>query len=259
MKKQLIIIKLGGSIITDKTKPYTPNKKAIKSLVEEIKSANIPVVIIHGQGSFAHTSAKKYGGKKGYKNKLGVAMVFYDAMQMNSIVMQELLKAKIPAVSFRPNSLFIAHKGMLKNNNLQPVVEAIKQGLVPVLYGDVIMDTDWQTTIFSGEVSARYLALFLARQKIGVQKIVQVGLTDGVLDAKKKAVQNISTESFGNIKKDIFSSKTTDVTGGMLHKVEEGISLAKLGIPTVILNGTRKNELLKSLKGKSSKFTTTIQ
>ena len=259
MKKQLIILKLGGSIITDKTRPYTPNLTALKRLVLEIKKANVPVVIVHGQGSYAHTSAKKYGGKKGYKNTIGIARVFFDATEMNRVVMQELLNAKIPAVSFRPNSMFLSQNGALKKSNLEPVFEALSQGLVPVLYGDVIMDTSWQTTIFSGEVAARHVALFLARQKINIKEIIQVGVTDGVYDELGKTIRQISSLTFATVKKHLFTSKTTDVTGGMMHKVEEAVKLGKLGIPTIILNGTRKNELYQTLKGKNSRFVTVVK
>lgn len=259
MVKNVTIIKLGGSIITDKSRPYTPNEKALKMLALEIKKAGVPVLIVHGQGSFAHTSAKKYGGKKGYKSTLGVAKVFLDAMEMNSVVMKVLYKAKIPAVSFRPNSLFLSTNGKLSKNNIQPVYEALQQGIVPVLYGDVIMDTRLKTTIFSGEVSARYVALLLAKHHVNVKKIIQVGRTDGVLASDGKSLSRISAQSFEGIKKYIFTTKTTDVTGGMLHKVEEAVQLARLGIQTIILNGTRKNELNKALANKSSKFTTTVQ
>lgn len=259
MKNNIVVVKLGGSIITDKTRPYTANLTALKKLASEIKRANVPVVVVHGQGSFAHTSAKKYGGKKGYKSLLGVATVFKDAMAMDSIVVNELVNAKIPAISFRPNSLFLARNGKLAKNNLDPVFEALNQGLVPVLYGDVIMDTGWKTTIFSGEVSTRFLSLFLVSKKVTIDKIIQVGITDGVYDDKKATIPTISVASYKSIKKHLFASNATDVTGGMQHKVEEAVALAKLGIPTVILNGNKKNELHKALKGIDSKSTTTIR
>lgn len=258
MNKSVIIVKLGGSIITDKTKPYTPNIMALKRLSSDIKKAGVPVVIIHGQGSFAHTSAAKYGGKKGYKSTLGVAKVFNDAMKMNSIVMDALIDAKIPAVSFRPNSLFLSKKGQVMKNNLEPVVEAINQGIVPVMYGDVIMDTEWKSTIFSGETSSYYLVLFLLMKKIEIAKIIQVGVTDGVY-TDKKTIPKITVNSYKEIKKHLLAPLTTDVTGGMQHKVEEALKLAKLGIPTQIINGTRKNELFKALSGVKLQLQTTIR
>lgn len=258
MKKKVVIIKLGGSIITDKSKPYTANIQVIKRLAREIKKADVPVIIIHGQGSFAHTSAKKYGGMKGYKSLWGIAKVMRDAMEMNRIVMDELLNAKLPAISFRPNSLFFAESGKMKKNNLATVLEALEQGLIPVIYGDVILDKKWKTTIFSGETVTRHLVNFLVKNKIKIKKVVQVGVTDGAYDDEGKTIEEITASTFQNIKKHLFATKTTDVTGGMQHKVEEAIRLAKIGIPTIILNGNRKNELLHTLKGAKSKYQTKI-
>lgn len=257
MKKQIVIIKLGGSIITDKTKPYTPNMSAIKRLAREVKSSGVPVIIIHGQGSFAHTSAKKYGGMKGYKSRWGIAKVARDAMEMNRIVIDELLNEKIPAISFRPNSLFLAKSGKLIKQNLEPVFQALEQGLTPVLYGDVIMDKYFKTTIFSGEKTTRFLIDFISN-KYNVKYIVQVGVTDGVLDKKGKTIPILNSMIFENIKKDISGSKSNDVTGGMMHKVGESLEIAKHNIPTYIINGARKNTLLNLLKNKHTNYMTII-
>lgn len=258
MKKDVIILKLGGSIITDKTKPYTPNIPVIQQLAKEIKRAGVPVIIIHGQGSFAHTSAKKYGGKKGYVSLLGAATVFKDAMSINSIIMEELLKAKLPAVSFRPNSLFLAQNGKLKKSNLDPILTALSQGFIPVLYGDVIMDLTWKTTIFSGETATRYLLNFLESKKIKISMVIQVGITNGVYDLSGQIIRQITDKNYSEIKKDIFKSNSTDVTGGMQHKVEEAMEISKKGVKTYIINGTVKNELMNILKNKPSSLMTKI-
>jgi isopentenyl phosphate kinase len=256
-KTDIAIIKLGGSIITDKTKPYTPNLPVIKRLAREIKKADVSVVLIHGQGSFAHTSAKKYGGIKGYKSRWGIAKVARDAMEINRIVMDVFIETKLPAISFRPNSLFLAKSGKLINQNLEPVFQALEQGLMPVLYGDVIMDTSFKTTIFSGEKITRFLINFLSN-KYNVKYIVQVGVTDGVLDENGKTIPKLNSKTFENIKKDIYSSKSNDVTGGMMHKVKESLEIAKQKISTYIINGTRSNELLNLLKNKKTNHMTTI-
>ncbi|OIP57930.1 MAG: hypothetical protein COX79_02945 [Candidatus Levybacteria bacterium CG_4_10_14_0_2_um_filter_36_16] len=255
----ITIIKFGGSIITDKSKPYTPNLPIIKRLISEIKKVGIPVIVVHGQGSFAHTSAKKYGGKKGYSSLWGIAKVFRDAMEMNRIVMDAFMDAKLPAVSFRPNSLFMAKSGKIFTHNLEVISEALRQGLTPVLYGDVIMDKTWKTTIFSGETSTYHLVNFLSKKKIKVDKIIQVGATDGIYDNNNKTIRNITTNNYEEIKNYLFEAKTTDVTGGMRHKVEEAILVAKKGVATYIINGSRKGELSKLLMSKSTQLMTCIK
>lgn len=59
----MIILKLGGSIITrkDKTKP-TLNPANLERIAQEISVAKIKkLIIIHGAGSFGHPYAQKYG------------------------------------------------------------------------------------------------------------------------------------------------------------------------------------------------------
>lgn len=248
MKKPLTIVKLGGSIITDKSKPYTPNISVIDDLVRQIKKSNVPVVIIHGAGSYAHTSAKKYGGKKGYKSLMGIATVSYDAQALNQIILERLIKAKVPAMTFRPNSLFLASEGAKIKSQIEPIYEAILQGIVPVLYGDVIMDKKWKTTIFSGEISTKYLVGDLIKRGIKINKIIQVGITDGVYDSKGATIPKITKKIFSRIKNDIKGSSNIDVTGGMIHKVEMALKIAQKGVPTYIINGLAKNSLLKNLK-----------
>ncbi len=255
MRNTITIIKLGGSIITDKSKPYTLNLPVIKKLAKEIKKANIPVIIVHGAGSFAHTSAKKYGGKKGYSSLWGVAKVARDAQALDQIMIDELIYAKIPAISFRPNSLFVARKGQLASHNLTTVLEALKQGLVPVLYGDVILDQSWNTTIFSGETSTKYLVDFLQDNNVRVNKVIQVGITDGVYDLDGVTIPEISKSSYKVLKKNIFESRGTDVTGGMKHKIENALEISSMGVKTYIVNGLQKDTLIEVLQGKVIKGT----
>ncbi len=75
----LTLIKLGGSVITQKDKEYTFKKSVVKRLAKEIKKSNKKVLIAHGSGSFGHTSALKYGGMNGYKDTWGIAKVARDA------------------------------------------------------------------------------------------------------------------------------------------------------------------------------------
>lgn len=245
--KSLTIIKLGGSIITDKSKPYTANFKAIRQLIKEIKKANLTCLVVHGAGSFAHTSAKKYGGKKGYNSLLGVTIVSRDAQALNQIILEEFIKAKVPAITFRPNSMFSANEGKAATQHLIPLVIAINQGIIPIIYGDVIMDNQWKTTIFSGETSTGHIVDFLIKNNFIVKKVVQVGRTDGVYGANGVTIPLITEQNFQDHKKDIFQLKTADVTGGMMHKVEEALKLGKKGLKTYIINGTKKNALYNAL------------
>jgi len=48
----MILIKLGGSIITNKEKPLSPRRKTIDSLTKSLKKISEPTIIVHGGGSY---------------------------------------------------------------------------------------------------------------------------------------------------------------------------------------------------------------
>ena len=65
-----IILKIGGSAITDKAEEAQPKTDIINRLAEEIKRADLDnLIVVHGGGSFGHPTAAKYGIKDGYKEE----------------------------------------------------------------------------------------------------------------------------------------------------------------------------------------------
>ena len=65
----LYFIKIGGSIITDTSKPSTPKLQEIERLVDEIKagSEGHRILVGHGSGSFGHVAVHKYNLENGLK------------------------------------------------------------------------------------------------------------------------------------------------------------------------------------------------
>lgn len=254
--KKVILIKLGGSVITNKDTPYKARIGRIKRLAKEIKSSGVSsLVLAHGSGSFGHTSALKYGGKKGYVSKWGVAKVARDAMEINRIVMDIFIEEGLPAISLRPMSMILTSEGKLKKDLFEIVEETLNQGLIPVVYGDVIWDKKWQSTIFSGEKTLNEISVHLLKKGYRIDKIIQVGETDGVYDLKGNTIPLINKDNWSKIKTYLFEDKRADVTGGMKHKIENALKIAKSGIYTFLINGNKNNQLSDSILGKSVKGT----
>lgn len=243
MEKSILCIKLGGSVITDKKTPYTAKKEIIMSIARSLKKIKQPLLIAHGSGSFAHTSAKKYGGKNGYTDKWGIAKVNFDVMQINNIVMEIFIEEKLPVVSFAPRSMFLTKKGEVEEYFFDPFMQVIEQGLIPVVYGDVIWDSEQKTTIFSGEKTLNLICRYLKKKGFGLPKIIQLSDVDGVLDHNQNVIPEITRKNWIDVKKMITKSTVVDVTGGMTHKIEEALTLTKYGIETWIVNGNSKLQL----------------
>lgn len=258
---KLLLIKLGGSLITDKSKEFTAKPDVILRLAKEIMSAKKSfagkIILAHGSGSFGHSAASKFKTKDGMVNNssvVGLPLVADAAIQINRIVMKQFVGAKMPAVSFSPASFLLAKNRHLKKAYTEPLFEALGLGFLPVLYGDIIFDQKQGFCIFSSETVLSILANE-SKSIFDDIKIVYCGNTDGVYDADGKTIPKITPKSFVNLKASITGSGQTDVTGGMLHKVEESLELSKKGIQTVIISGIHPGELKKAILGKKVRGT----
>ncbi len=251
--KNLILVKIGGSLITDKNKPYTPKPKIIYQLAKEIKKAysfGYKIIVSHGSGSFGHTLASKFQTAEGIKKKkdvYGLCLVQQDALAINRIVNKIFLETKIPCLSFVPSSFSFAKDKKLKAIFIEPIVEALKRGIIPIVFGDVIMDENRGCCIFSGETTLKNLSFILQKKGFKIEKVIQVGTTDGVFDLKGRVIQMINSKNFRKVREALGNAEGIDVTGGMLHKVEESLKMAKKGIKVWIINGLLENNLYKAI------------
>lgn len=253
----IILIKIGGSLITDKNKPFTLKKKALKSIAKEIKKAfkntNKHLIIGHGAGSFAHFPAKKYNTINGAKTKkdiFGMAKVCNAACQLNRIVVNQLINIGLPAVSISPFSSILSKNYKPQKVFTSPIQNLLKNKALPVVYGDVICDTLKGCTIFSTERVLGILGEKLNKLGFKIEKIIQCGQTNGVYNADGKTIKLINNKNFSIYKKSLGDSGGIDVTGGMLHKVEQSLNLAKAGIPALIIDGVNHGTLSKAVAGK---------
>jgi len=262
--KKIILIKLGGSLITEKDKPYTSRDDVINQLAIEIKKIittkkDTIFILGNGGGSFAHYPAKKYHIQdKTKKDLFGYAAVQDGAAQLNRIVVGALLKQGIPAVSLHPSSFVTASGGVKKAFFTDSLFGQLHNHLTPVIYGDIVFDEKDSYHIFSTEALFSLIIPELRKEHYQVEKIIHLTSVAGVLDAKKQIIPLISQQNFVEVKKHIFKTKGTDVTGGMLHKIETALSYAKNGIPTYIIQGDNKQKLLTKLLLNQEVIGTTI-
>ena len=68
-----MLLKLGGSLITDKNQPNQARHNLIHRIAEEIstiikENPGMRIVLGHGSGSFGHMPAHRYGTRNGVKN-----------------------------------------------------------------------------------------------------------------------------------------------------------------------------------------------
>ena len=255
----LIFLKLGGSLITDKTVSFTPRMEKITEIASEIAEARrtvpgLSLILGHGSGSFGHTSGRKYGTRQGVRTAeewSGFAEVWYQASELNRYVMSALTSAGIAAVAFAPVASVLARDGKVARWDLEPLRRALEAGILPVVYGDAVFDEVRGGTILSTEDLFAHLA-----RELSPQKILLAGLEEGVwadFPARKEVISKITPESYSGIKQQVGAGLGEDVTGGMESKVELMLDLVRStpGLTAQIFSGEKSGQITKALEGET--------
>lgn len=224
-----IFLKLGGSLITDKTGFEQIRSDVLERVAQEIASAReadplLKIVLGHGSGSFGHTHASEHGTRNGVDSAAGwrgFVTVSDSALRLNRIVVQALLKAGISAMSISPSASAVVQDGEVKSMALDSLTAALKAGVMPVIHGDVAFDQARGGTILSTEEVMGYLV-----PKLAPQLILLAGETAGVYDADGEVIPRITPQNFDEIKSALGGSRGADVTGGMAAKVQDVLDLA---------------------------------
>ena len=247
------VLKIGGSIITDKTGELAARTKEINRLTGEIQRAKVQnLIVVHGGGSFGHPIAQKYRIKDGFKEegqKIGFVETHHVMTVLNGLLMDELVWHGVPAVSITPSSCIITKNGRIQNFEGNTLKALLKMGFLPITYGDAVLDTELGFTILSGDQLASSIAVGLNAQRI-IMGVDVDGLYDDDPKVNKtaKMLPHLTLNELRKLQNKLGARSANDVTGGMFGKVTELIPAIEKGIPVKIVNGTKPDFVYKALR-----------
>jgi isopentenyl phosphate kinase len=232
------VAKLGGSVITDKTKPFTYRSDVASALVEEITSSDEKVVVVHGGGSFGHTVAKRHGiSSTAPSQGPGVSETRNAMYELDQLLYKTMVEFKLSPYPFAPFDLLTKIgrksaaawlKGLLKAN------------LTPLTFGDVTLFPNG-FKILSGDTIVYELAKILRPERCVFAMDV-----DGVYEWNTRVI--IPELSPSKIRRTSVL-QGEDATGGMKLKLDTAARIAALGCEVCFVSGYRRNEFAKALKG----------
>lgn len=258
MKKETILLKIGGSLITDKdSRSPKINERNLARIAREISIGFRPgkqrLIVVHGAGSFGHVIVKATGIHRGIRNRKQVIAFAETQRLQNELdvrVCGELIKNGVPAIPVEPTSSAVMDSGRLVSMDTKALEGMLVIGLVPVLYGVPAYDKRQGCSILSGDEIMTYLA-----RKMRASRMVHATDVDGVFDGDPKRnpdahlIREIRRSDFARIVRNICgSSARADVTGGMLNKVSEVFKTRK-GLVGEIINGNRPGFVRRALSG----------
>ncbi len=257
----VLILKLGGSAITDKSKKCTPNIPVIQNAIDQIAEFRGPLVLLHGGGSFAHPFVKQASLQRGLSKPsqlraISETELFLD--QLTRIVATALLLRGKAFVPIRPMSFVALSNGRITNWFPTPIRQALNLGLLPLIHGDLAFDKRLGVNV----LSADRLASFLAR-RLHSSRVLFGCDVDGVFSSNPKdspraeLVELVSEQNYKSVLRALRVTGNSDATGGMLGKTVEAIQLARTGVECSIFSisrGQRLREALRGLPHRGTKF-----
>lgn len=265
----VIILKLGGSIITDKSKPmkirYNVIERIAKEVREFINKNEDKLVIIHGGGSIGHYLVCKLRVKEEGWPPLKYSIIAHEMLKLSSIIANAFIKEGIPSIVIPPHAIFSLGENLVIKYDAQTIniiKEYLDRNIIPILYGDAVIYEKGSTKfeILSGDDIAWLLASIL-----GARKLLFATSVDGVYDKhpKEKDAKLIRELNLCSIK---FDEKTVgskndgkyyDVTGGMMNKLKAGMKYINSLKDTEILifNGLIEGNIYKALIDKPIRYT----
>ncbi|WMW23381.1 isopentenyl phosphate kinase [Methanolobus mangrovi] len=246
-KNNITILKIGGSVITDKSADDGAARvDEIKRIASEIAGFDGKLIIVHGAGSFGHPQVKRFD-LTGKFDHTGSIITHMSVRKLNTMVVEALNSAGVNALPVHPMACTVSNNSRIESMFLEQIKKMLENDFVPVLHGDMVMDSELGTSVLSGDQIVPYLAIQMKASRIGIGSA-----EEGVLDNKGEVIPNISNENFEIIKEYLGGSANTDVTGGMLGKVLELLNLSEQSSSTsYIFNAGNSGNISDFLKGKN--------
>jgi len=251
-KNEIILLKLGGSLLTDKNKPFSLREDILENCLNQIIESNKSIVLIHGGGSFGHPIAKKYQISQGLNDSIkdqiiGLSKTHEVMNKFNSIIINKILDKGRSAISVQPSSIFVQDFNEIIFKSIDPIEKMLELGIIPVLYGDILLSWDSSFTILSGDQII--LKLCEKIQKFKISKVIFGIEEDGIYiedNGHKRLALKLKYNDLPNLKLAELDQKI-DVTGGIKGKLEIIKEIIKFNVPVQIVNGIKNQNILKAL------------
>lgn len=265
---KLIILKIGGSIITNKEIENSIKWNTVRMLGHEIREAlrylgDIRLILVHGGGSFGHPLAHKFKEKKGRYDADAFTAIRENMNVLASTVTLLFSHLGLKVTHFQSSSIFILNDGKIVKAFLDPITYSLKENIIPILYGDIAVDLSKSYNIISGDSIVAYLADYYDTIKVLYATDVDGVYTENPkINPSAKRIEKITvlkdkeTNTYtisANIRSEVLSS--VDVTGGIYRKILDLARYVNKNIIAYIFNGLVEGNIFNAIVNKPKKYT----
>jgi isopentenyl phosphate kinase len=268
--QELTIIKLGGSLLTDKTKPYTYREKVLQSVSREIRECLDEgliesLVLLHGVGSYGHPPVLKHKLHKGFLGPdqlLPLSKTQEDVATLRHIIVKEFQNADVPVCLMYPSSMVISEKMKMVDYFLEPLKRFASIGMIPLLGGDILIDREMGWSVGSGD----QLAVIIARE-LGAKRMLFASDTSGIYDADPKLnpdaslIEEVDLNELEQVLEQMGAAGTADASGrmkGKLRSIALAVDLIQEGLEVAVFSMMEYGNLKAFLSNQDIKATRVV-
>lgn len=246
----MLLVKLGGSVITDKMNYRVLRGEVLARLAEEIAGSGETTVVVHGAGSFGHVIAAKHQIQNGFTDRsqlMGAAQVMEDVRALNQAVTSALIQRGLPAVALPPSALVRLSEGRLESMDVSAFRRYLDLGMAPVTFGDVALDLKRGFGICSGDQLMEVLA-----RELRPRRIIFCSDVDGVYtcdprsDPSARMLEVVDRSTLDSLPR---TQHCADVTGSIFGKIETMLRIAAHGGGSMVINGLVPGRLAAAMRG----------
>jgi glutamate 5-kinase len=243
-----VVLKIGGSLITDKTQESVFQPVVARRLAEEIAAPRQPVLVVHGAGSFGKPPAQRFGYLDGFLSRRRTVVVTHVEELLEDLrhrFLQILRSARVPAYGLSPAALFGVSEGNLRCRDVEPVRELLERGLCPVVSGGIVPDQKRDFAVLSSDYIAAAIAANLPAQRLIFATDVPGLMPPGPDRAEPVPVVHEREDGVRSWLHDA----SQDVSAGMEGKLAAGFFAARAGVEVQIVDGRVPDRVRQALGG----------
>ena len=256
-----LVIKLGGSVVTDKKRSCKADRSSIHRIAIELAKRKEHLIILNGAGSFGHISVRRHGLDHGFRaqNRKAFAKTKLQLLRLQEIIGSILCEHGIPVVPLNASSFMLARSGDLTRVDLTPIRALLRLRLVPLFGGDLIPDIEQGWSVISADQMASWIAPRVKASMVIYGTDVD-GLyeSDPALSKEARLIQLLPYNQIATVATVAKGSRMPDVTHGMRGKLLEAQNAARRGVPVIVMNLKRPKDLHLILGGRLGRWTTIL-
>jgi len=216
---------------------------------------------VHGAGSFGHHQAKQYQVHRGiYKDDSiskaelfkGFCLTRESVCKLSSAVLDSLNKEGVLATgckafpAWETATVYDQNHSKTVNvikHNAQEIAKVVNSGIIPVIHGDCVFDSEQACSILSGDLILETLAT-----ELQVKQVVFLSDVAGILTAppskpNSALISEIIVKKSGKFDMPQTSVLDIDVTGGIEGKLKTAARIANKGIKVFFANSSSESAI----------------